>query len=127
MMKLMYSEEALREQMKKGHQFIIVYNAGVPIGFASYSEVEPAVYKLHKIYLLHKQQGRGTGRFVVEQIIRDIQPKGATTLRLNVNRQNPAKGFYEKLGFRVVHDEDINIGGGYFMNDHIMEKDLLPV
>jgi ribosomal protein S18 acetylase RimI-like enzyme len=122
MMKLMYSEEALRNQMAGGHQFIIVYNVGVPIGFASYSEVEPSVYKLHKIYLLHKQQGRGSGRFVLEQILRDIQPKGATALRLNVNRNNTARLFYEKLGFRILREEDIDIGGGFFMNDYIMEK-----
>ena len=124
MMELMYSEEALREQIEKGAQFIIVYNAGFPIGFASYSEIESSVYKLHKIYVLHKQQGRGCGRFVIGQVIADIEPKGASVLRLNVNRYNAAKGFYEKLGFEVVGSEDVDIGNGYFMNDFVMEKRL---
>ena len=52
MMQLIYSKEALQKQMEEKHQFVIIYNAGVPIGFASFSEVEPAVYKLHKIYVL---------------------------------------------------------------------------
>lgn len=124
MMNLMYSKAALLSQMEKGDQFIIVFNAGVPIGFASYGEIEPAVYKLHKIYLLSKQQGRGTGRFVIDQIILDILPKGARALRLNVNRNNPAKNFYEKLGFEITRTEDIDIGGGFFMNDFIMEKKI---
>ena len=125
MMKLLYSETALEKQMQEGHQFIIVYNNSIPVGFASYGKLEPAIYKLHKIYLLINQQGRGTGRFTIEQVIADITPKGATILRLNVNRHNKAKAFYEKLGFTVVKEEKIDIGSGYFMDDYILEKNLL--
>lgn len=124
MMELMYSEAALHQQMKDNHHFQIVYNAGIPIGFASYSEVEPAVYKLHKIYILGLQQGRGTGRLVIEQIINNIRQEGARILRLNVNRHNKAREFYEKLGFHSVKEEDVAIGNGYFMNDYVMEKEL---
>ena len=124
MMDLMYSEAALHQQMKDNHQFLIVYNNGIPIGFASYSEVEPTVYKLHKIYLLPSQQGRGSGRIVIEEIIKDIMPNGATSLILNVNRNNLAKSFYEKMGFEVLRIEDVPIGNGYYMNDYIMELKL---
>ncbi len=124
MMDMMYSEAALHQQMQDNHQFLIVYNSGIPIGFASYSEVEPTVYKLHKIYLLPLQQGRGSGRIVIEEILKDITPKGATSLILNVNRNNLAKSFYEKLGFEVIKIEDVPIGNGFFMNDYIMEKKI---
>ena len=124
MMNMMYSEQAITEQMRRDHQFIVVYNAGIPVGFAAYGEVEPSIYKLFKIYVLHSQQGKGTGKFVIEQIIDSIKPKGASVLRLNVNRYNKAKLFYEKLGFTVVRSEDIDIGSGYFMNDYVMEKTL---
>ena len=124
MLDLMYSEAALHQQMKDDHRFLIVYNAGIPIGFASYSQVDPGVFKLHKIYLLGVQQGRGTGRYVMEQIISRIRKEGGTILRLNVNRNNKAKDFYEKLGFVAVREEDLPIGNGYFMNDFIMEKEL---
>ena len=55
-----------------------------------------------------------------------MKAKGATVLQLNVNRHNTAKSFYEKLGFAVIKEEDIDIGSGYFMNDYIMEKRLTP-
>jgi ribosomal protein S18 acetylase RimI-like enzyme len=122
MLDRMYSVEALEKQMQEGHEFLIVYNAGIPIGFASYSETEPGIFKLHKIYILTLHQGRGMGRFVIEQIIEMVKEKGCTALQLNVNRNNPAKSFYEKLGFVVIREEDIDIGGGYFMNDYVMEK-----
>jgi RsiW-degrading membrane proteinase PrsW (M82 family)/GNAT superfamily N-acetyltransferase len=124
MLDIMYSTDALRRQMEDRHQFIIVYNAGVPVGFASYSETEPAVYKLHKLYVLPVHQGRGTGSFIIGQIINDILPKGANTLQLNVNRNNNAKNFYEKMGFQAIRTEDIDIGNGFFMNDYVMEKSL---
>lgn len=124
MMKFLYSENALEKQMQEGHQFIIVYNNAIPVGFASYSEIEPRIYKLHKIYLLTNQQGRGTGRFTIDQVIADIEHKAATVLRLNVNRHNKAKYFYEKLGFAVVKEEKIDIGSGYFMDDYVLEKNL---
>ena len=120
----MYSTDALVKQICSGHHFIIVYNNAIPIGFASYSETNPSVYKLHKIYLLPRQQGRGSGRFVINQVINDIIPKGALLLQLNVNRNNSAKSFYEKLGFEVTGEEDIDIGRGYFMNDFVMEKKI---
>jgi len=124
MMNLLYSEAALHQQMQDNHHFYIVYNASIPIGFASYSEIEKGIYKLHKIYVLPLQQGRGTGRFVLEQIIERVKAEGATALRLNVNRNNPALGFYKNLGFTILHEEDIDIGNGYFMNDYVMEKKL---
>jgi ribosomal protein S18 acetylase RimI-like enzyme len=124
MMNMMYSEQSLLSQMKSNHQFIIVYNTGVPIGFASYSEKAPTIYKLHKIYLKPKQQGRGSGKFIIEQIINDVKPKGAEILQLDVNRNNKAKGFYEKMGFEVVGEKNTDIGNGYLMEDYVMEKTL---
>ena len=122
MLNLIYSEQALKKQIQQHHQFIIVYNTGLPVGFASYSETKPAVYKLHKLYVLPSQQGKGTGTFVLEQIMSDIKAKGAVAMQLNVNRNNSAKLFYEKLGFEVIASEDIDIGSGFFMNDYVMEK-----
>ena len=49
---------------------------------------------------------------------------GDRAIELNVNRHNPASGFYERHGFRVVRDEVIDIGQGYVMDDHVMELAL---
>ncbi|HEY0040237.1 MAG TPA: GNAT family N-acetyltransferase, partial [Flavisolibacter sp.] len=74
---------------------------------------------------LPNQQGRGTGRFTIEQVIEEIKPRGATALRLNVNKHNKAKSFYERLGFTVISDVKIDIGNGYVMDDYVMEKKLV--
>ena len=125
MLNLMYSETALHQQMQDNHHFFIIYNAGIPIGFVSYSEIEPKLYKLHKIYVLPGQQGRGTGRMVMQLVLERVKGEGATALQLNVNRNNKAYAFYQKLGFVALREEDIHIGNGFYMNDYIMQKTLV--
>lgn len=125
MLDMMYSEASLQKQMTmEGSEFIIVYEDGNPVGFASYAEVEPKRWKLHKIYILQNQQGKGTGKFVIDHIIEEIAKKNASSLFLQVNQHNKAKGFYEKLGFSEVDFINLDIGNGFFMNDYIMEKKL---
>lgn len=125
MLDMMYSEASLQKQMTmEGSEFIIVYEDGNPVGFASYAEVEPKRWKLHKIYILQNQQGKGTGKFVIDHIIEEIAKKNASSLFLQVNQHNKAKGFYEKLGFAEVDFINLDIGNGFFMNDYIMEKKL---
>jgi GNAT superfamily N-acetyltransferase len=124
MLEQMYSEVSLQRQMQEGSQFIIVNDDAEPVGFASFQETAPQVWKLHKIYILSAQQGKGTGMFVLDHIINEIKKKNANALQLQVNRYNKARSFYEKLGFTVIEEADFDIGGGYFMNDYIMEKKL---
>ena len=70
MLNLIYSEKILHEQMEQNIEFIIVYDGVHPVGFASFGLTEPQVYKLHKIYILPSQQGRGTGRFIIDQLVK---------------------------------------------------------
>lgn len=125
MLQLIYSTPSLQNQIEKqGHQFIIVRHEESPVGFASYSlkkaDIKTTSWKLHKIYIHPNQQGKGTGKILLDYIVQDIQPTGAKALELNVNRHNKAIGFYQKMGFKIIAEEDIDIGNGYFMNDYVM-------
>jgi diamine N-acetyltransferase len=124
MMELFYSPASLKMQMnEKRHQFILARIKDKPAAFSSYAATgEPGVYKLHKIYVHPAVQGQGVGKSMIDYIIHDLENYKATTLELNVNRNNAAKHFYEKLGFYLVGEEDINIGNGYYMNDYVMRK-----
>ena len=122
MLEMMYSESSLKQQMEEGAEFIFVYEDSEPVGFASFEEIEPSLFKLHKIYVLPSQQGKGTGKFVIDYILEEIKGRGASSLQLQVNRNNKAKGFYEKLGFTCIKEIKLDIGRGYVMDDYIMEK-----
>jgi GNAT superfamily N-acetyltransferase len=124
MLEMMYSESSLKKQMADGAKFIFVYHNDEPVGFASYQQIKSAIFKLHKIYVLPSQQGKGTGKFVIEHIISEIKKENATALQLQVNRGNKARYFYEKLGFSVIEEINLDIGNSYVMDDYIMEKKL---
>jgi diamine N-acetyltransferase len=129
MLNLFYSPAALRRQMvDERHQFLLVEQGEEAIGFASWGAMkDPGLFKLHKLYVLPGQQGKGLGRSMLQFIFGVIGPEGAKVLRLNVNRFNKARQFYEKLGFRVVGEEDVDIGNNYFMIDYIMEAAVTSV
>ncbi|NDC42833.1 MAG: N-acetyltransferase, partial [Chitinophagia bacterium] len=115
-----YAPESLAAQMQDGHTFVLVEHDGLRIGFASFSELEPGLFKLHKLYLLPHTQGHGVGRNVLQQLCVMLRSTGGAQLTLNVNRFNiPAIGFYERNGFLCMGEEDIDIGEGYFMNDYL--------
>jgi diamine N-acetyltransferase len=122
MLQQFYSPGSLQRQMEElHHKFIIGYNGDQAVAFASYSEIEPRIYKLHKLYILPSQQGMGVGRFMINYIVGDIKSTGTTALHLNVNRYNhSAIAFYERLNFKQLRTEDIDIGSGYFMNDYVL-------
>lgn len=124
MLELMYSPGSLAKQMEEGAQFIVITDDKEPVAFASYQEIHPGIFKLHKIYVLISQQGKGTGRFIIDHILAEIKKKKGTSLQLQVNRNNQARYFYEKIGFTVIDEIDLDIGNGYVMDDYIMEKKL---
>jgi ribosomal protein S18 acetylase RimI-like enzyme len=124
MLELIYSKASLQKQFDEGHSFLIVEENNEPVAFADYSLLKDAVYKLNKIYVSQTQQGKGIGKLLIEDVIERIKTKHATALLLNVNRYNKAKQFYERIGFTVISEEDIDIGQGYFMNDYIMRLNL---
>ena len=124
MLEMMYSETSLQKQLSDGCQFIIVLDEKEPVGFASYQEIAPFIFKLHKIYVLASQQGKGTGRFLIEYIISTVKQQRASVLQLQVNRNNAALNFYKKLDFTIIKEADFDIGNGYLMQDYVMEKKL---
>jgi diamine N-acetyltransferase len=125
MLEMMYSEASLQKQMEEdGCNFIIVYDNNEPVAFAAYKPTKPQVWKLEKIYVLASQQGKGTGKFIINYIVDEIKQQDAKALQLQVKRDNPAQHFYIKLGFTIIDTADFDIGNGYFMKDYIMELAL---
>jgi diamine N-acetyltransferase len=122
MLDMIYSTAALQKQMHdEGCTFIIVYDNNEAVAFASYNQTNPQIWKLNKIYILSNQQGKGTGKFIINYIIDTIKKQNAKALQLQVNRFNKAKDFYEKLGFTIIETADFDIGNGFFMNDYVMQ------
>lgn len=128
MLDMMYSATALEEQMQnKGHVFVLAQNDNKTLAYLSYElhYMGKTATKIHKLYALPNTQGKGVGKYLIAHVISEAQKAGDTALLLNVNRYNAAAGFYEKVGFRIIAQEDIAIGEGYLMEDFVMQKDIV--
>ncbi len=126
MLHLFYNTTALEKQMEEQQRFFICKQDDKPIGFASITKEKEQLYKLQKLYVLPQYQGNRLGQYLLDYIIILIISENAKTLILNVNRFNsPAIKFYTKNGFIKMKEVDIEIGKGYYMNDFIMELNLI--
>ncbi len=123
MLNLYYSTFALEEQFQK-QQFILAVTNDQPVGFAAFSSSTSNDYYLHKLYVLTGEQNKGNGKALLQFIINYIHNKKGTSLVLQVNRFNKAISFYQKQGFTIIKEEDIDIGEGWWMNDFQMKKIL---
>ena len=128
MLDWMYTTAALQEQMEKeGHLFFLAIDGDDAVGFVG---CQPnykgqATIKIHKLYILPNQQGKGVGRELLNKVTEIAHEHQNITMSLNVNRNNNALHFYRKVGFEVVAKEDIDIGNGFLMEDFIMEKPVM--
>lgn len=123
MLDKMYSKGELLGQLLEGHIFIIAEDNENQFGFAGYSIIdhEERIYKLHKLYVLPSAHGKGVGKILINEVFNQVKDAGGTALQLNVNKHNKAKDFYLKGGFNIKESVKLDIGGGYFMDDYVME------
>ena len=119
----MYGAEKIWSELASGVVWELIDLNGTAIGYLAYGPPAAGELKLHKLYLLPEQQGRG---FAQEAIRRVIAVAKAATARvvLNVNKANfRAQRAYERAGFRVVDSVTNDIGGGFVMDDFIYARD----
>lgn len=119
------SPGALSAQLGEGYEYFFVVSGGEKIGYAG---VKPGGKKLFlsKLYILKKfrRQGLASQTFAfLEGICRS---RGLASVWLTVNRHNTHSiEVYRAKGFDVVREQMADIGGGYVMDDYVMEKKII--
>lgn len=90
---------------------------GAPIGYMLTCEpdlpveLQPGDYELRRIYLLHRFQGMGLGRALMEAALAAAHDLGRKRLLLGVYGQNfAAIRFYEQAGFQQVGERYFTVG-----------------
>lgn len=123
MLEDMYSENALREQMNAKIRFLLVKRGVKIVAFAGYSiEIGPeTLLKIQKIYVLPSEHGKGTGKLFIDYLSNLAKDLNIPGVELNVNRENPALGFYQKMGFEIKESVDIPYYE-FVLNDYVMRK-----
>ena len=126
MLDVIYNPEILKSQISGGAQtFLVLWADARPQAFASFEvhAQDPHVYRINRLYVLPQNQKKGYGAALVNEIKARVAKKNIRTLDLNVNRFNPARHFYERIGFKVIREEDVPVGP-YWMNDYVMRLEL---
>lgn len=126
MLEAFYSDSTLRENIENRHEFILAKDDGFCFGFASFEchYQNEKTTKIHKIYILPEAQGKGIGKLLIDAITEFAKENQSNSLLLNVNRFNKALTFYQKLGFEIIEEIDIELEYGYLMEDYVMKKKI---
>ena len=126
MLDWMYDVNKLKEEIQTGYLYYVVKYNSVSVGFMSLEVNFPDLgfLRIHKIYLKKEFQGKGIGRALINHAIDICFDLDLISLHLNVNRFNKAVEFYKHIGFKIIGQEDVDIGKGYLMEDYIMELKL---
>lgn len=125
MLRTMYSQEALEQNLSDGHTFLIAERDHNPVGYAGYQTHFPQLEfsKLHKLYVLPETQFTGIGGALFREVVSASKKEHCKHLILQVNKINPALQFYHKNGMYIHEEAVFDIGNGFVMDDYIMRLD----
>ena len=127
MLARMYSLETMRQEISSGGiRYDRLLHAGEMAGFSAFGPTSTAgEFKLHKLYVHPAAQRRGFGSVLLEHVQREVRAARGHALVLAVNKANEkAIAAYRKNGFRIRDAVVMDIGGGFVMDDYVMEKRL---
>lgn len=113
--------EAIRQQLASGYQYYWVRADGETAGFLAFYPRDGKLY-LSKFYLAEAFRGKHLARRMLDFIVSAAKAAALPAIFLNVNRDNAQViAIYEHLGFVKVREEKNDIGGGFFMDDYVLE------
>lgn len=116
------SVPVITRQIAEGYRYYLAVCDGIPCGFCAANREERRMF-LSKVYVLKEFRRRGIAAAFLNQVAADAQ--GLDSIYLTVNKQNTGSiEAYRRLGFVTIDKVVTDIGGGFVMDDYIMEKQL---
>jgi GNAT superfamily N-acetyltransferase len=82
----------------------IITVGGADVGWLQQRRERDSIF-LGSIYILPAMQGKGIGTQVIEGILEQAEQQ-SLAVTLAVMKINPALSLYERLGFRITHEDD---------------------
>jgi ribosomal protein S18 acetylase RimI-like enzyme len=122
-----YRPELIRAQIASQRAWWdkLVVN-GAMVAFSACELAESAgEMKLDKVYVRYDLRGLGYGSLLIGNAETRARAAGCTRLSLQVNKNNAsAIAAYTRNGFTVARAVKFDIGGGFYMDDYVMVKEL---
>ena len=125
MLEQRYGVERLYDDLEQPDKWLDqAFVDGRRIGFA-FSELYKGEFKLDKLYIHPDVQRCSVGGQLIDHVAERARKLGYPVLILAVNKRNEnAIASYRKHGFVTRSEIVDDIGGGYVMDDYVMEKKL---
>ncbi len=115
------SAPALRQQLADGYRYYFVRGDGDIIGYIGVHPEEERLF-LSKLYLKKSYRGHGYGRKMIDFVAQLARELGKSAVYLTVNRGNEHSiAVYYATGFETIKTQVADIGGGYIMDDYVMQ------
>ncbi len=120
------SGPAITRQIQEGTLYFLIKPYQQSVGFLALKpEQDASRLFLSKLYLRAEARGQGLARQALEFTVSLGRKMGLKTIYLTCNKRNTAPlDIYEHLGFHQVAAVVKDIGGGFVMDDYILEKDI---
>jgi len=118
------SIDAITRQLAEGYEYYLVLDRGQSAGYVGVvpDAGRPKLF-LSKIYIRKELRGRGLGKEALRFVEDICRQRDIITIRLTVNKNNSRTiAWYRRMGFSNVGPTVQDIGGGFVMDDFIMEK-----
>jgi len=120
------SSAAIKSQIADGAEYFLVKIENKPVGYLGLSaDKNTDKMLLSKLYLKNVTRGIGAGKAILNFVESKCVAENISFVWLTVNKRNAAAiNWYKHRGFVVIDEVKSDIGGGFFMDDYIMQKSI---
>jgi len=115
--------EAIKQQIEDGYMYYLILDRkAFELGYLAFQPREEELF-LSKIYIKKEFRGQGLGKQALEFVAHVAKQNklGKITLTVNKNNKNSIAA-YLKSGFIKKEEVVSDIGGGFVMDDYVLEK-----
>ncbi|RDX37268.1 GNAT family N-acetyltransferase [Kangiella sp. HD9-110m-PIT-SAG07] len=119
------STPAIKRQIQDGANYHLLFEQNHPVGYFCYHYENDALF-LSKIYVAKEVRGKGIGKRALDFMCKEAKGQSAKVIRLTVNKFNLGTiAAYKQLGFETKDSVVKDIGGGFVMDDYLMEMPIV--
>lgn len=114
------SAKAMKRQIEQeGYTYLMAVEDGIPVGYTGFKREQERMF-LSKLYVKKEYRNKGISRLIFEEIRK--RSEGLKSIYLTVNKYNDQTiAIYHHMGFVQIDDVVTDIGGGFVMDDYILE------
>jgi len=124
MLEKFQSKKAIGEQLQNNYHYYLIREENKNVGYTGIQFRDKELF-LSKIYVRSSERGKGYAKKTIQFIEDTARNNSLEKITLTVNKNNlDTIKVYEKIGFKKVKPIVMDIGGGYIMDDYLMEKGL---